>query len=145
MVVQIAGRDGNMQVEYKWTDGNSKDFHRFYLSTEAYYSNVVGGLKNRQAFVPYNLSETISYVIIAYIGDIAVGCAGLKAYSEHDAEIKWVWVEQDYRRNHIAEDMINRIEKKAKEITRLQAKIDKMQKEEDILLLLRRELKLRQE
>ena len=105
-----------MQVKYRWTDGNDEDFHRFYLSTEAYYSRIVGGLKNRQAFVPYNLSETISDVIIACVGDVAVGCAGLKAYSEHDAEIKRVWVERDYRRNHIAETMMSRIERKAKDL-----------------------------
>ena len=105
-----------MLAEYRWTDGSNEDFRRFYLRTEAYYSSIVGGLENRMAFVPYNFSETISDVIIAYVGGMAVGCAGLKAYSECDAEIKRVWVEQAFRRNHIAEEMMNRIEKKAKEL-----------------------------
>ena len=104
---------GRMQVEYRWTDGKDEDFHRFYLETEAYYSSIVGGLQNRKAFVPYNLSETISDVIIASVNGIAVGCAGLKAYSDTDAEIKRVWVERNYRRNHIADEMLDRIERKA--------------------------------
>ena len=103
-----------MQAEYRWTDGSDRDFHRFYLKTEEYYSSMVGGLQNRRAFVPYNLSESISYVIIASVGGVAVGCAGLKAYSDSDAEIKRVWVEQDCRRNHIAAEMMERIEEKAR-------------------------------
>ena len=104
-----------IQVEYRWTNGNDEDFHRFYLETEAYYSSIVGGLKNRQAFVPYNLSEYVSDVIIASVNGTAVGCAGLKPYSESDAEIKRVWVEPNYRRNHIADELMNQIERKAME------------------------------
>lgn len=107
---------GGRQTEYRWTDGNDGDFHRFYLETEAYYSRIVGGLQNRQAFVPYNLSESISDVVIAGVNGTAVGCAGLKAYSDSDAEIKRVWVEPAYRRNHIADEMMDRIERKAKEL-----------------------------
>lgn len=106
--------NSKIQVEYRWTDGMDEDFHRFYLQTEAYYSSIVGGLKNRQAFVPYNLSESISDVIIASVNGIAVGCAGLKAYSDSDAEIKRVWVERRHRGNHIADEMMDRIERKAR-------------------------------
>lgn len=105
-----------MQVQYRWTDGKDEDFRRFYLKTEEYYSRIVGGVQNRRAFVPYNLSDTISDVIVAGMDGAAVGCAGLKAYSESDAEIKRVWVEPDYRGNHIADEMMNRIEKRAKEL-----------------------------
>lgn len=105
-----------MQVEYRWTDGKDEDFHRFYLETESYYSSIVGGQQNRQAFVPYNLSESISDVVIASVSGTAVGCAGLKAYSESDAEIKRVWVNRNCRRHHIADEMLDRIEKKAKDL-----------------------------
>lgn len=105
-----------LQAEYRWTNGLDKDFHRFYLKTEEYYNRIVGGPENRRAFVPYNQSGSISEAIIASINGNAVGCAGLKAYSDSDAEIKRVWVEQDYRRNHIAEEMMDRIERKAREL-----------------------------
>ena len=102
-----------MQAEYRWTNGKDEDFRRFYLETEIYYSSLVGGLENRRDFVPYNLSDAISDVIIASVDGTAVGCAGLKAYSGRDAEIKRVWVEPGYRKKHIADEMMNRIEKKA--------------------------------
>jgi hypothetical protein len=43
-------------MEFRWTDGSDVDFHRFYLKTEEFYSSIVGGLENRTAFVPYNIS-----------------------------------------------------------------------------------------
>lgn len=75
---------------YKWTGPTNEDFQRFYLITEAYYDSLVGGKSNRVGFVQYNISESIQDVLIAYINDTAVACAGLKKYNESDAEIKRV-------------------------------------------------------
>jgi len=105
-----------MNIEFKWTDGNDKDFQKFYIETENYYSKIVGGKKNREGFIPYNLSESISDVLIAYIDDVAVGCAGLKKYSDTDVEIKRVWVEPDHRGKYIATEMMDKIEEKAREL-----------------------------
>ena len=101
------------KVIYKWAEPTDDDFRRFYLITEAYYDSLVGGKRNRVGFVPYNISETIQDVLIAYINDKAVACAGLKKYNESDAEIKRVWVEPEYRGNHIASAMMDMIEDKA--------------------------------
>lgn len=105
-----------MKIDYRWSDGNNKDFREFYLKTEEFYSSIVGGLKNREAFVPYNISESITDVLIASISDVAVGCAGLKAYSDLDVEIKRVWVDPEFRGNHIATTMMDELEKKALEL-----------------------------
>ena len=98
---------------YKWTDGNDIDFQKFYMKTEEYYSNIVGGIENRKEFIPYNISECITEVLIVYIDDEAVGCAGLKRYSEMDVEIKRVWVEPEQRGHHIALKMMAQIEERA--------------------------------
>ena len=104
------------ELEFIWTDGNNEVFHKFYLETEDYYSSIVGGKKNREGFIPYNLSESISDVLLAYMDGIAVGCAGLKKYNDSDVEIKRVWVEPDYRGRHIATELMDRIEDKAREM-----------------------------
>ena len=104
-----------MQPSFRWTDGKDRDFQSFWLKTEEYYNQIVGGAENRKAFVPYNISDSIPDVLIAYDGDTAVGCAGLKPYSGSDAEVKRVWVEPAYRGNHIAERMMMQLEKKASE------------------------------
>ena len=67
-----------MNIEYIWTDGNNEVFHGFYLKTEEYYSRIVGGEKNRKAFIPYNISASITDVLIACCDGIPVGCSGLK-------------------------------------------------------------------
>ena len=105
-----------MKTDYRWTDGNDEDFRKFYLKTEEFYSSIVGGLKNREAFVPYNLSESISDVLIASVDGVAVGCAGLKAYSDSDVEIKRVWVDPEFRGNHISTAMMDALEQRAQEL-----------------------------
>jgi ribosomal protein S18 acetylase RimI-like enzyme len=102
-------------ITYRWTDAENEDFKRFYLITEDYYNSLVGGHQNRKDFVPYNLSDSIHDVLIAYVGGQAAACAGLKRYSDTDAEIKRVWVQKEYRGRHIASAMMDMLEKKAAE------------------------------
>ena len=104
-----------MQISFRWTNGNDPAFQYFYLKTEEYYNGLVGGAENRTAFIPFNLSESIADVLIAYDGDAAVGCAGLKQYSGSDIEVKRVWVEPPFRKQHIARGMMLKLEQKAKE------------------------------
>ena len=100
-------------IEFIWTDGKNEEFQHFYLITEEYYSSLVGGEENRRGFIPYNISEMIQDVLLAYIGENCVGCAGLKKYSQKDVEIKRVWVQPAYRNNGIAAQMMAKIEERA--------------------------------
>ena len=104
-----------MDLQFVWTDGSDPVFERFYRITEAYYSAVVGGEENRKGFIPYNLSSLVEEVLIVYCGDTPVACSGLKQYAEQIAEVKRVWVEPAFRRNHIAADMMRALEQRAKE------------------------------
>ena len=101
-------------ITYQWTDGNHDAFRRFYAVTEAYYSQIVGGAEKRAGFVPYNASSEIPCVLLAFADERPVGCAGLKRYSDDDAEVKRVWVEPTYRRLGIASALMERIEEKAR-------------------------------
>ena len=102
-----------MSLRFEWTDGNNEAFRQFYLVTEAYYSRIVGGEENRRQFIPLNLSSAVEDVLLVYLDGAAVACAGLKKYSETDAEIKRVWVEPAYRGRHIASMMMAGIEERA--------------------------------
>ena len=103
-------------IAYQWTDGNDAAFRRFYAVTEAYYSRIVGGAENRTGFVPFNASAEIPFVLLAYGDGQPVGCAGLKRYSDADAEVKRVWVEPTYRRRGIANALMDQIEEKARKL-----------------------------
>lgn len=104
------------EITYQWTDGNHPAFRRFYAVTEAYYSRIVGGKENRADFIPFNASAEIPYVLLAYADGQPVGCAGLKRYSETDAEVKRLWVEPAYRGKRIASALMDQIEEKARDL-----------------------------
>ena len=103
-----------MPLRFIWTNGDNEAFGHFWLVTEQYYSEIVGGEPNRKQFIPYNLSSAVENVLLVYRDDRAVACAGLKRYSDTDAEIKRVWVEPAYRGQHIASMMMARVEEKAR-------------------------------
>jgi ribosomal protein S18 acetylase RimI-like enzyme len=103
------------EITYTWTSVTNSDFQMFYQITEDYYSSLVGGVSKRKGFVPYNASAQIPDVLIAYDDGKAVGCAGLKKYDDKSTEIKRVWVQPEYRRQHIADKMMQLVEQKAKE------------------------------
>lgn len=102
-----------MNISFQWTTGESAAFQQFYAVTEAYYSRIVGGIQARQAFVPYNASDQIPDVLLAFVGETAVGCAGLKPYSKTDAEVKRLWVDPMYRGQHVATELMGQIEERA--------------------------------
>lgn len=101
-------------IKYIWTDGTNETFRKFYLITEEYYNGIVGGAGNRKSFMPYNISDNIHDVVLAYIDDTAAACAGLKKYSEQDVEVKRVWVEPAYRGNGLGTAIMEQIERKAR-------------------------------
>ena len=103
-----------MDLQFIWTNGNDETFKHFYLVTEQYYNRLVGGEEKRRQFIPYYASSAVDVVLLVFYGNGAVGCSGLKKYSDTDAEIKRVWVEPEYRRHHIAAQMMTALEGNAK-------------------------------
>lgn len=106
--------EDGMDCIFQWTDGDDPVFRRFYDVTEAFYSQIAGGLNKRRAFVPYNASAAIPDVLLAFCDGTAAGCAGLKRYSDTDAEVKRLWVEPAFRGRGIATGLMERLEEKAK-------------------------------
>lgn len=109
-----AGVTAMTEIIYQWTDGSHPAFRHFYAVTEAYYSRIVGGKENRTGFIPFNASAEIPYVLLASVSGQPVACAGLKPYSDRDAEVKRLWVEPAYRGRHIASALMDQVEEKAR-------------------------------
>lgn len=104
-----------MKYKYKWVDGANSDFINFSKDMEAYYNRLVGGENNRKSFIPYNALSDIHDVMIVYDGDRPIACASFKGYDIRSAEIKRVWVAEDYRGRHISKEMMMLIEERARE------------------------------
>ena len=58
----------------------------------------------------YNKTDSIKHVVVAYDGDIAVGCGAFKVYQGDTAEIKRMFVLPEYRGYGIGLKILNEIE-----------------------------------
>lgn len=65
----------------------------------------------------YNKIVNIKYVIVAYDGDIPVGCGALKEYSAAAIEIKRMFVPSEKRGHGIASNVLRELEKWALELS----------------------------
>ena len=66
-------------------------------------------------FTQFNKLDDIKHVIVAYSGEIAVGCGAFKKYSDDTAEIKRMFVREDFRGKGAAKEILAELETWAKE------------------------------
>ena len=108
-----SGKEYIMRFEY--TDGGNKDFIELCYELDSFLNEIVGGEENRKEYVPYNKLDDIHDVIIAYDNDIPVGCAGFKKYNAVCAEVKRVFIREEYRGTGISKELMKMLEKLAKQ------------------------------
>ena len=101
-------------MRFEYTDGKNPDFARLCLELDAFLNEIAGGEESRAEYIPYNQPDDICDVIIAYDGDIPVGCASFKRYDELCAEVKSVFVRQPWRGKGISVRMMKLLENAAK-------------------------------
>ena len=101
-------------MRFVYTDGNNKDFIDLCHMLDDFLNELVGGEQNRAKYIPYNKLDDIYDVIVAYDGDISVGCAGLKKYDEENAEVKRVFIKSEYRGRGISKILMSMLEERAR-------------------------------
>ncbi|MNW95623.1 putative N-acetyltransferase YsnE [compost metagenome] len=67
-------------------------------------------------YAQFNKVDTIKEVVVAYQNNNAVGCGAIKPFSATQAEVKRMFVHPDYRKQGIAAQILNELEKWATEI-----------------------------
>ena len=102
-------------MQFKYTDGKNQDFIELCHGLDDFLNELVGGEENRAEYIPYNQLDDIRDVIVAYDGNIPVGCASFKRYDEECAEVKRVFVKQAYRGRGISKKLMELLEKAARE------------------------------
>jgi len=102
-------------MRYEYTDGCNQDFIGLCHSLDEYLNNIVDGEENRSQYIPYNALEDIHDVILAYDDVNPVGCAAFKYYANKTAEVKRVFIKENYRGKRISKEIMNLIEQRAKE------------------------------
>lgn len=63
----------------------------------------------------YNKLDDIHDVVLAYDNDTLVACAGFKKYDDECAEVKRVFVKEEYRGLGLSKELMERLEKRTRE------------------------------
>lgn len=92
------------------------DFIQLSHELDLYLNKAIGGEDKREKYKKYNYLDTMDYVIVAYSGQQAVGCAALRKYSETEIEVKRVFVRESHRCQNIGGRMLENLIEHASEI-----------------------------
>ena len=98
----------------KRTNSDDKDFRILVKQLDVYLSDVDG--EEHSFFAQFNGLDKIAHTVVAYDGDVPVGCGAFKPYSETAVEIKRMFVHPDHRGRRIASMILAELESWAGEI-----------------------------
>ena len=101
-------------MRYAHTDGTNKDFIELCHGLDDFLNELVGGEENRAEYIPYNTLDDIHDVIVAYDDDMPVGCASFKKYDDKSAEVKRVFIKEEYRGRGVSKELMERLEEKGR-------------------------------
>ena len=102
-------------MKFEYTDGHNKDFIELCHGLDEFLNELVGGEENRAEYIQYNKLDDIHDVVIAYDNDIPVGSASFKKYDDENAEVKRVFVKEEYRGQGISNELMKMLEQRARE------------------------------
>lgn len=102
-------------MRFVFTDGNNADFVALCHGLDDFLNEIAGGEENRAEYIPHNSLEGIHDVVIAYDGDVPVGCVSFKRYNEECAEVKRVFVRPEYRGVGVSKTLMKLLEDAARE------------------------------
>ena len=102
-------------MELVYTDGDDSRFQQLCHELDEYLNEVVGGENQREKYNQFNTLEDIHDVVLVIDNGKAVGCGSFKRYDEYTAEIKRVYVNDEYRRHGCAKLVMQELEHNAKE------------------------------
>jgi putative acetyltransferase len=104
-----------IRMDYIFTNGQNSEFARLCVLLDESLDKLAGHIIDRSQYIQYNTLEKIHDVVMVYDGSLPVACAGLRHYSEGVAEVKRVFVREEYRGSGISKVMMALIEKTAAE------------------------------
>lgn len=96
------------------TDSSNPDFQT--LVAELDKDLAIRDGDEHAFFAQFNKIAAIKHVIVAYEGDTAAGCGAIKEYERGVAEVKRMYVPEEYRGRGIASLILAELEKWAAEL-----------------------------
>ena len=102
-------------MELRYTDGTNPDFVLLCSLLDAHLNTLAGGEKDRAEYVPLNQLDHIHDVFVVYDSALPVGCASFKKYEEGTAEVKRVFVREEYRGSGLSRQLMQAVEETARQ------------------------------
>lgn len=90
-----------MHIEIREASCEHTDFLLLCGELDAFLDQAIGGEEKREKYKKFNHADTMDFVVVAYEKEKAAGCGALRKYSEEEAEIKRVFVREEYRGKNI--------------------------------------------
>lgn len=108
-----AKTSGN-NMEIIRTDSENQDFRNLVRLLDAGLAITDG--KDHAFYDQFNKLDAIKYAVVFYQDSIPLGCGAIKAYDESTMEVKRMFVIEAYRGKGIAGQILEELEKWAKEL-----------------------------
>jgi len=96
------------------TDSSNSDFINLVRLLDA--DLAVRDGEEHAFYSQYNKIDKIKYVVVAYLGEEAVGCGAIKKYDENTVEVKRMFVGNRHRGKGIASKILADLEHWAREL-----------------------------
>lgn len=96
-----------------YTDGCNLDFIHLCNQLDDNLNKLVGGETQRSQYIQYNGLSDIHDVFVLYENGKPIGCASFKEYEPEIAEVKRVFVHDDYRGRGLSKILMQGVEQKA--------------------------------
>lgn len=101
-----------MEFEIVMTDSSNPDFTQLIKILDQDLSARYGELQKQ--YDKHNKVDYIKNVVIAYEGNYPVACGAYKEYDSSSAEIKRIFVREEYRNRGLATRIMNKLEELAR-------------------------------
>ena len=95
LIKNLLRRRITMQIIY--THGNHPDFITLCNQLDHSLDIAMGGFDKREKFVPFNQANTMDMVVMLYSEETPIACGAYRQYDNRTAEIKRMFVNENYR------------------------------------------------
>ncbi|MFA9463188.1 MAG: GNAT family N-acetyltransferase [Velocimicrobium sp.] len=103
------------EYDFVFTNGDNTDFEMLCHMLDENLDELVGKQFQREIYKKYNRRDSIHDVILIYHKNVAIACGAFKKFDEKQAELKRVFLKQEFRGKGLATLLISQLEQAARE------------------------------
>jgi putative acetyltransferase len=124
-------------MQFIRTNSDNKDFQKLVEALDTDLKIRDG--EDNAFYAQFNKITTIKYAIVAYDGDLPMGCGAIKQYADDTMEVKRMYVLPEKRGHGIASSVLGELEIWAKELNYTRCILETGQKQPEAIALYKKE------